>query len=65
MMTAAAMANAGDGAGEPTRGMFVCMLRVVGSYTKINSKWFRKKSSHFPMHLALLSLNCFNKSSDI
>ena len=37
-------ATAGDGAGEFTRGMFVCMLRVVGSYTKINTKWFRKKS---------------------
>ena len=36
-------ATAGDGAGEFTRGMFVCMLRVVGSYTKINTKWFRKK----------------------
>ena len=35
-------ATAGDGAGEFTRGMFVCMLRVVGSYTKINTKWFRK-----------------------
>jgi hypothetical protein len=36
-------ATAGDGAGEFTRGMFVCMLRVVGSYTKINTKWFLKK----------------------
>ena len=35
-------AAAGDGAGEFTRGMFVCMLRVVGSYTKINTKWFQK-----------------------
>jgi hypothetical protein len=31
-------AAAGDGAGGFTRGMFVCMLRVVGSYTKINTK---------------------------
>jgi hypothetical protein len=35
-------ATAGDGAGGFTRGMFVCMLRVVGSYTKINTTWFRK-----------------------
>jgi hypothetical protein len=38
-------AAAGDGAGEVTRGMFVCMLRVVGTYTKINTKWFKKKKS--------------------
>ena len=38
-------ATAGDGAGEFTRGMFVCMLRVVGSYTKINTKWFRKNTT--------------------
>jgi len=34
-------AAAGDGAGGFARGMFVCMLRAVGSYTKINTKWFR------------------------
>jgi len=36
-------AAAGDGAGEFARGMFVCMLRSVGSYTKINTTWFQKK----------------------
>jgi hypothetical protein len=23
-------------------GIFVCMIRTVGSYTKINTKWFQK-----------------------
>jgi hypothetical protein len=52
-VAAAAMADAGDGAGGLTRRMLFCMLRAVGSHAKINTKWFEK---HF---FSLLLLHHF------